>query len=91
MYGIALNVVGQDSMDLMNQCTTTAPIVVRICEVTMIELLLAVIASAAILLLIGITVAEILEAKSMEWETRTIIRKEEEDVHNQRTETEDLS
>lgn len=44
----------------------------------MIKLLLAVIASAAILLLIAITVAEILEAKSMEWETRTI-RKEEED------------
>ena len=45
----------------------------------MIELLLAVIAVAAILLLIGITVAEILEAKSMEWETKTIIRKEEDD------------
>ena len=44
----------------------------------MIELLLAVIASAAILLLIGITVAEILDAKTMEWETKTI-RKEEED------------
>jgi len=44
----------------------------------MIELLLAVIASAAILLLIGITVAEILEAKTMEWETKTI-RKEKED------------
>lgn len=45
----------------------------------MIELLLAVIAAAAILLLIGVTVAGILEAKSMEWETKTIIRKEEED------------
>ena len=45
----------------------------------MIELLLAVIASAVILLLIAITVAGILEAKSMEWETKTIIRKEEED------------
>ena len=45
----------------------------------MIKLLLAVIIAAAILLLIGITVAEILEAKSMEWETKTIIRKEEED------------
>lgn len=47
----------------------------------MIELLLAVITAAAILLLIGITVAEILEAKTMEWETKTI-RKEEEDVHD---------
>ena len=45
----------------------------------MIELLLAVIASAAILLLIGITVAEILEAKTMEWETHTKVRKEEKD------------
>jgi len=45
----------------------------------MIELLLAVIASAVILLLIAITVAGILEAKSMEWETKTIIRKEEDD------------
>ena len=45
----------------------------------MIKLLLAVIAAAVILLLIGITVAEILEAKTMEWETKTIIRKEEED------------
>lgn len=44
----------------------------------MLSLLLAVIASAAILLLIGVTVAGILEAKSMEWETKTI-RKEEED------------
>lgn len=44
----------------------------------MIKLLLAVIAAAAILLLIAITVAGILEAKSMEWETKTI-RKEEED------------
>ena len=48
----------------------------------MIELLLAVIASAAILLLIGITVAEILEAKTMEWETKTIIKKE--DVEDER-------
>ena len=45
----------------------------------MIKLLLAVIVAAVILLLIGITAAEILEAKSMEWETKTIIRKEEED------------
>lgn len=45
----------------------------------MIKLLLAVIFAAVILLLIGVTVAEILEAKSMEWETKTIIRKEEED------------
>lgn len=45
----------------------------------MIELLLAVIAAAAILLLIGITVAEILEAKTMEWETKTIIRKDDTD------------
>lgn len=44
----------------------------------MIELLLAVIASAAILLLIGITVAEILEAKTMEWETHTKVKKEDE-------------
>ena len=48
-------------------------------EETMIKLLLAVIVSAAILLLIGITVAEILEAKTMEWETKTIIKKEEDD------------
>lgn len=45
----------------------------------MIKLLLVVIIIAFILLLIGITVAEILEAKSMEWETKTIIRKEEDD------------
>lgn len=45
----------------------------------MIKLLLAVIFAAVILLLIGVTVAGILEAKSMEWETKTIIRKEEED------------
>ena len=44
----------------------------------MIELLLAVIIVAVILLLIAITVAGILEAKSMEWETKTI-RKEKED------------
>lgn len=45
----------------------------------MIKLLLAVIFAAVILLLIGVTVAGILEAKSMEWETKTIIRKEEDD------------
>lgn len=45
----------------------------------MIKLLLAVIFAAVILLLIGITVAGILEAKSMEWETKTVIRKEDED------------
>lgn len=45
----------------------------------MIKLLLAVIFAAVILLLIGVTVAGILEAKSMEWETKTIIRKEDED------------
>lgn len=45
----------------------------------MIKLLLAVIFAAVILLLIGITVAGILEAKTMEWETKTIIRKEEDD------------
>ena len=45
----------------------------------MIELLLIVIAIAVILLLIGITVAGILDAKTMEWEPRTIIRKEEDD------------
>ena len=44
----------------------------------MIELLLAVITAAAILLLIGITVAEILEAKTMEWETHTKVKKEDE-------------
>ena len=48
----------------------------------MIKLLLVVIIVAVILLLIAITVAEILEAKSMEWETKTIIRKEEDDVHD---------
>ncbi len=57
----------------------------------MIKLLLAVIAAAVILFLIVITASGILEAKTMEWETKTIIRKEEKDVHNQRTETEDLS
>lgn len=45
----------------------------------MIKLLLAVIFAAVILLLIGVTVAGILEAKSMEWETRTVIRKEDDD------------
>ena len=45
----------------------------------MIKLLLAVIFAAVILLLIGVTVAGILEAKSMEWETKTVIRKEDED------------
>lgn len=45
----------------------------------MIKLLLAVIFAAVILLLIGVTVAGILEAKSMEWDTKTIIRKEDED------------
>lgn len=45
----------------------------------MIKLLLAVIAAAVILLLIAITVAEILDAKTMEWETKTIIRKEEDE------------
>ncbi len=45
----------------------------------MIKLLLAVIIVAVILLLIAITVAGILEAKTMEWETKTIIRKEEDE------------
>lgn len=45
----------------------------------MIKLLLAVIFAAVILLLIGVTVAGILEAKSMEWETKTIIRKEDDE------------
>lgn len=45
----------------------------------MIKLLLAVIFAAVILLLIIVTVAGILEAKTMEWETKTIGRKEEED------------
>ena len=45
----------------------------------MIKLLLAVIIVAVILLLIGITAASILEVKTMEWETKTIIKKEEDD------------
>ena len=45
----------------------------------MIKLLLAVIFAAVILLLIIVTIAGILEAKSMEWDTKTIIRKEDED------------
>lgn len=45
----------------------------------MVKLLLAVIFAAVILLLVVVTIAGILEAKSMEWETRTIGRKEEED------------
>lgn len=45
----------------------------------MIKLLLAVIVVAVILLLIAITAFGILEAKTMEWETKTIIRKKEED------------
>lgn len=45
----------------------------------MIKLLLAVIIVAVILLLIAITAAGILEAKSMEWETKTMIRKEEDE------------
>lgn len=45
----------------------------------MIKLLLAVIFAAVILLLIGVTVAGILESKSMEWETKTVIRKEEDE------------
>lgn len=54
----------------------------------MIKLLLAVIFAAVILLLIIVTVAGILEAKTMEWETRTIGRKEEED--DGRREADDL-
>ena len=45
----------------------------------MIKLLLAVIFAAVILLLVIVTVAGILEAKTMEWETKTIIRKEEDE------------
>ena len=45
----------------------------------MIKLLLTVIFAAVILLLIIVTVAGILEAKTMEWETRTIGRKEDHD------------
>lgn len=45
----------------------------------MIKLLLAVIFAAVILLLIIVTVAGILEAKTMEWETRTIGRKDDKD------------
>lgn len=45
----------------------------------MIKLLLAVIFAAVILLLVVVTVAGILEAKTMEWETKTIIRKEEDE------------
>lgn len=45
----------------------------------MIKLILAVIFAAVILLLIIVTIAGVLEAREMEWETKTIIRKEEED------------
>ena len=45
----------------------------------MIKLILAVIFVAVVLLLIIVTIAGILEAKSMEWETRTIGRKEDHD------------
>ena len=45
----------------------------------MIKLLLAVIFAAVVLLLIIVTIAGILEAKSMEWETRTVIRKEDDE------------
>ena len=49
----------------------------------MFRLLFAVIAAAVILLLIIVTIAGILEAKEMEWQNKTIIKKEkEEDVHD---------
>lgn len=45
----------------------------------MIKLLLAVVAVAVILLLAVITLAGILEAREMEWVTRTIVRKDDDD------------
>lgn len=44
----------------------------------MIKLLLAIITVAVILLLVAVTLAGVLEAKTMKWETRTIIREEKE-------------
>lgn len=64
---------------------TTALTAVRRWSKKMIKLLLAVIIVAVILLLIGITAFGILEAKSMEWETKTIIRKEDEDDRRRET------
>ena len=45
----------------------------------MFRLLFAVIAAAVILLLIIVTIAGVLEAKEMEWQYKTIIKKEKED------------
>lgn len=45
----------------------------------MIKLLLAVVAVAVILLLAIVTLAGILEAREMEWVTRTIVRKDDKD------------
>lgn len=45
----------------------------------MVKLLLAVIGIAVILILIGITAEAILEVRTMEWDEKTIIRKDEED------------
>ena len=45
----------------------------------MIKLLLAVVAVAVILLLIIVTLAGILEAREMEWVSRTIVRKDDDD------------
>lgn len=45
----------------------------------MIKLLLAVVAVAVILVIAVITLAGILEAREMEWVTRTIVRKDDDD------------
>lgn len=45
----------------------------------MIKLLLAVVAAAVILLLIIVTIAGVLEAREMQWDNKTIIKKEDED------------
>lgn len=45
----------------------------------MVKLLFAVIIAAVILLLAVITLAGILEAREMEWVTRTIVRKDDDD------------
>lgn len=45
----------------------------------MIKLILAVIFAAVVLLLIIVTIAGVLEAREMEWNHKTIIKKEDED------------
>lgn len=45
----------------------------------MIKLLLAVVAVAVILVIAVITLAGILEAREMEWVSRTIVRKDDDD------------